>query len=92
MANVAKAVQGSIRNITATHRIAPIKDTQALQYLKAGLHPGDLVMEAWNTEKLIKAQAATKKFDKRVATKSNFPIKIHPNEMQKTKKYPRKGS
>jgi len=38
--------------------------------LKDGLHPGDFVMEVWKTEKFIRAYAATKKFDNKVATDS----------------------
>ena len=49
-------------------------------------HPGDLVIEAWNTEKLMRAYAATKKLDKSVETTSSLPIKMHPIEMAKTNK------
>ena len=40
--------------------------------LKEGLHPGDLVTEAWNTEKFMSAYAQTKKFDNKVETTSSW--------------------
>ena len=35
-------------------------------------HPGDFVIEAWKTEKLIRAYAQTKKLDSRLETMSNW--------------------
>jgi len=46
-----------------------------LSTLKAGLQPGLLEMDAWNTEKLIRAYAARKKFESRGAIAFSWAAK-----------------
>ena len=43
--------------------------------LKAGLQPGLLEIDAWNTEKLIRAYAARKKFESRGAIAFSWAAK-----------------
>ena len=55
------------------HRSAVYQVQQSTYFtLKDGLHPGDFVIEAWKTEKLIRAYAQTKKLDSRLETMSNW--------------------
>ena len=45
--------------------------------LKAGLQPGDLMKLAWKAEKLMSAEAATKKLESREETTLRSPTQVY---------------